>query len=311
MRVFNHRLFANSFLAAALVLIPLPAKGTDFGRACSMDLNSTVRIFCTTTTPNKSSFGAGAVIGKDGTILTCAHVIKDAVQIQVIEGDFNNGATHTATVLKKDEKLDLALLKVDASVHMRPIPMSQAPTPAPGTPVAAIGAPMKIMRTVTAGIVSYAGPENGMDIVIFDAKTTHGNSGGPLIDEEGDLVGIVTGDIGRDEESRLSRAVYLTEIQKFLSTSQRGFLGISTEPAKSGMSGFNMNEGLKVTRLSTQSELQPGDIIMTLMDYPVSRHADLIRMVRSLNPGEKVEMGVLRNGEFKILHLTVLEVPNR
>ena len=308
MRVFNRCFHAVSFLASSLVLTPLSAKGTDFGAACSMDMKSVVRIFQNERDTNKVTFGAGTIIGKDGTILTCAHVVDGTGRIDVMFGDGITNEVCQATVVKSDARLDLAIIKlVNSTNSLRPIALSQQPSPAPGTSVAAIGAPLKVFRTVTAGVVSYCGQDEGQEILVFDAKVMPGCSGGPVIDEQGDLIGIVTGDLGRGEH-RLSRAVYLSEIERFLNTAQRGFLGISTIPVNSGIAGPNCSQGLKVTKMSGGGELQPGDVIMTFNDYQATTHNDLVRMVRRCTPGDQVELGILRNGEFKLIHMTIKEL---
>ena len=314
MYILNCCLHASTILAAALVLIPLSAKGTDFSHPCELSMQSVVRVFQNEKNTNKITFGTGTVIGKDGSILTCAHVVDGSGKIDVMFGDGLTNAVYSATVLQTDAKLDLALLKLDnCQESLRPIPLSKMPMPPRGTSLVAIGSPLKVFRTATQGIVSYAGPdEDGQEILIFDAKVMPGCSGGPVIDECGELIGMVTGDIGK-EDRRLSRAVYLSEIEKFLAkastnTPQRGFLGISTTPVSSGLAGPGMSEGLKVTSMSGSGELQPGDVIMTFNDYQATRHNDLVRMVRRCMPGDRVEIGILRNGEFKLIHMIIKEL---
>ena len=309
MCVSYHRFVSVSFLAAALVLIPLSAKGTDFGPACSLNMRSVVRVFQNEKDTNKITFAAGTIIGKDGTILTCAHVVDGTGKIDVMFGDGITNEVFQAAVVKTDAKLDLAIIRLlNHTNSVRPISLSQQPTPPPGTPVAAIGAPLKVFRTVSAGVVSYCGQDEGLDILVFDAKVMPGCSGGPVIDEQGDLIGIVTGDIGRDEH-RLSRAIYLSEIEKFLANvPQRGFLGVSTTPISSGIAGPNCTQGLKVTKTPGDGELQTGDVIMTFNDYQATTHNDLVRMVRKCMPGDRVEIGILRNGEFKLIHMIIKEL---
>ena len=313
LHISNCRLHACSLLAAALVLIPLSAKGTDFSHPCELNMRSVVRVFQNEKDTNKITFGSGVVVGRDGFILTCAHVVDGTGRVDVMFGDGITNNVYQATVVKSDARLDLALLKLNSAPGLlRPISLSKMPTPPRGTPVAAIGAPLKIFRTVTAGIVSYCGPDEGQDILVFDAKVMPGSSGGPVIDEQGDLIGIVTGGLGRDEY-RLPRAVYLTEIEKFLadglnSAPQRGFLGINTTPVNSGIPGPGMSQGLKVTNMSAIDELLPGDVIMTFNDYQATSHNDLVRMVRRCMPGDRVEVGILRNGEFKIIHMIIKEL---
>jgi serine protease Do len=276
-------------------------------------MKSVVRVFQNEKDTNKITFGTGTIIGRDGTILTCAHVVDGTGKIDVMFGDGLTNAVYSAKVIQSDAKLDLALLKLEGCPeHLRPMPLSKMPTPPRGTPVVAIGSPLKIFRTATQGIVSYAGPDEGQDILVFDARVMPGCSGGPVIDESGDLIGIVTGDLGRDTH-RLARAVYLTEIEKFLANvssnaPQRGFLGIDTTPVGTGIAGPGMSEGLKVTNMSAIDELLPGDVIMTFNDYQATNHKDLVRMVRKCTPGDRVEVGILRNGEFKLIHMIIKEL---
>jgi len=306
MRVSYHRLLSSLCLAAALVLIPLSAKGTDFGPTCSLSMKSVVRIF-----QNESktvSFASGVIVNKDGTILTCNHVVDGLGKIDVMFGEGITNSVYSAKIIKRDQKLDLALIQIIGYAgDLRPMEMSKLPTPLPGTPVAAIGAPLKVFRTVTAGVVSYCGQDEGQEVLVFDAKVMPGCSGGPVIDEQGDLMGLITGTIGRGEYT-LSRAVYISEIERFINTSQRGFLGVSTTPVNSGIAGPNCSQGLRVDQTPSDGELKPGDVIMTFNDYQANSHNDLVRMVRRCTPGDRVEVGILRNGEFKLIHMIIKEL---
>ena len=143
----------------------------------------------------QQSLGSGFVVDKAGHVVTNYHVVQGARQIRV---SFSNGASMKATVVGTDPSSDLAVLKIDASSRaLTPLPLGDSDTTKVGDPVVAIGNPFGLDRTVTAGIVSaiqraITAP-NGYTIdhvIQTDAAINHGNSGGPLLNGRGDVIGV-------------------------------------------------------------------------------------------------------------------------
>ena len=154
----------------------------------------------------QQSLGSGFVVDKAGHVVTNYHVVQGAKQIRV---SFSNGASMKATVVGTDPSSDLAVLKIDASSRaLTPLPLGNSDAMQVGDPVVAIGNPFGLDRTVTAGIVSaiqraITAP-NGYTIdhvIQTDAAINHGNSGGPLLNGRGEVIGvnsqIETGDNSR------------------------------------------------------------------------------------------------------------------
>ena len=145
----------------------------------------------------QTSQGSGFVIDKEGRILTNAHVVEGASEVRV---EFEDGVSAKATVLGRDELYDLAVVKVDVPAsELHPLKLGTVDSVAVGDPVVAIGNPFGYAQTVTAGIISAKGrilqsPEGEGRIIPgalqTDASINHGNSGGPLIDRHGDVIGI-------------------------------------------------------------------------------------------------------------------------
>jgi serine protease Do len=207
--------------------------------------------------------------------------------------------------------MDLALLQAEGlfgQADLPPIKVNRDPMPPVGTPIAAIGNPLKAFRTMTTGIVSITGDYQGSQYILFDAQIGKGNSGGPLINAQGELLGVVV-EIITQNGANLGKALSTAEIDYFMKMGKEGFLGVSAKKAKTGLSGYGLSEGLQVTAESRDTPFEINDIIMTFKDYPMDNYDDLIRIVRREQPGSQVEATVLRNGDLKILKVDIVECP--
>ena len=286
----------------------------------------------------EQSLGSGFVVDKAGHIVTNYHVIEDARQVRV---SFSNGASMKATVQGSDPSSDLAVLKIDASSRaLTPLPLGNSDEMQVGDPVVAIGNPFGLDRTVTAGIVSaiqraITAP-NGYTIdhvIQTDAAINHGNSGGPLLNRRGEVIGvnsqIETGDnsassgnvgVGFAIPSNTVKTVVAQLIRQ--GHIDRAFLGISAVPITrdlarvfrlpvahgllvqsvkpgSGAAKAGLESGTTQVVLAGESYNLGGDILVEADATPVESLSRLRDIVAAKKPGEAVRLVVYRNGKKK------------
>src|SRR5919202_606876 len=198
--------------------------------------------------------GSGFVIDKDGTILTNAHVVNNATKITV---KFANKKSATAQVLGKDESTDLAVLKVHPDgLALHPLPLGSSRSVQVGDPTIAIGNPFGLERTLTTGVVSAVQrtirAPDGFQIdhaIQTDAALNPGNSGGPLLDATGRVIGINSqiatggngnGNVGIGFAVPIDTAKRLLPELKRHGTVDRGFLGVETVPIDKTLRALNL-----------------------------------------------------------------------
>src|SRR6266498_1229195 len=218
----------------------------------------------------QQSLGSGFVVDKAGHIVTNFHVVDGAKQVRV---SFSNGASLKTTVVGTDPSSDLAVLKIDASSRaLTPLPLGDSDQIKVGDPVVAIGNPFGLDRTVTAGIVSaiqraITSP-NGYTIdhvIQTDAAINHGNSGGPLLNGRGEVIGvnsqIDTGDSGTSGNVGVGFAVPSNTVKTVIAQLireghiDRAFIGISAVPITRDLARVFR---LPVTRGLLVQSVQPG-----------------------------------------------------
>jgi S1-C subfamily serine protease len=286
----------------------------------------------------EQSLGSGLVVDKAGHIVTNYHVIEAARQVRV---SFSNGASMKATVQGSDPSSDLAVLKIDASSRaLTPLPLGNSDEMQVGDPVVAIGNPFGLDRTVTAGIVSaiqraITAP-NGYTIdhvIQTDAAINHGNSGGPLLNRRGEVIGvnsqIETGDnsassgnvgVGFAIPSNTVKTVVAQLIRQ--GHIDRAFLGISAVPITrdlarvfrlpvahgllvqsvkpgSGAAKAGLEAGTTQVVLAGESYNLGGDILVEADGTPVESLSRLRDIVAAKKPGDAVRLVVYRNGKKK------------
>ncbi|HEY8584913.1 MAG TPA: trypsin-like peptidase domain-containing protein, partial [Capillimicrobium sp.] len=252
--------------------------------------------------------GTGFLIGDGSTIVTNAHVVGNASDVQVTFGD--QGRRIDTEVLGRDVSTDLAVLRVDPGAHgAAPLPLADSDDVRVGDGVVAIGNPFGLDRTATAGIVSATGRHiqapNGFDIddvIQTDAPINPGNSGGPLIDARGRVIGvnsqIATSGAGGGNVG-IGFAVpsnTVREIVPQLKSGQRikrPFLGVSTVPD---------TRGARVARLvpsgpSDSAGLRVGDVIVGVDGDTVDDPQDVAAGIADNSPGDAVDVEVLRGGQ--------------
>jgi serine protease DegQ len=258
----------------------------------------------------EQSLGSGVIVSAQGYVLTNNHVIANADDIQVLLYD---GRVAKATVVGADQETDLAVLKIDAS-NLPVAHINRQLQPHVGDVVLAIGNPFGLNQTVTMGIVSAIGRQlsnaSAEDFIQTDAAINLGNSGGALVNSDGDLVGINTLLIGKAANAEgigfaIPASTAKEVLDQIIATGHvvRGWLG-----ADYGFVPVAVNSGLpaaprgaQVTDVYTggpaaQAGIQPRDILLKIGKDEIIDPADLRRAEAALRPGSKASVSGLRNG---------------
>jgi S1-C subfamily serine protease len=286
--------------------------------------------------------GSGFVIDAgEGTILTNWHVVEDAVKVVV---SFENNQSVEAKVAGTDPSHDLALLRVPThGLSLHQLKLGNSAAVQVGDPVLAIGNPFNLARTLTTGVISalqrHIEAPNGFEIANVlqtDAPINPGNSGGPLLNAEGEVIGINSQieTNGSDGNIGIGFAVPIDTAKQRLPALEKGgtikgaFLGVETVPINSALSGLNLpvKEGALVTKVSpgtpaakagmhggnveaqTTAGTVPvgGDIIVGISGTKVKGADDLGQDIANRKPGDKVTVELLHpTGEGKYVHKTV------
>ena len=262
--------------------------------------------------------GSGFVYDSDGRIVTNEHVVDGA---QTVTVTFWNGKTYDAEVVGTDPSTDLAVLDVDApSSQLFPLSLGDSRDLAVGDGVVAIGSPFGLDQTVTTGIVSALHREmrapNGFtidDSIQTDAAINHGNSGGPLLDTRGNVIGVnaqIRSDSGGNDGIGFaipSRTVQSIVPQLIVSGKvEHAFLGIGLEDAPS-------QRGARVTEVrpgtpADDADLRVGDVITRVGDRGITNGDDLRDAIEARSPGDDVSITYARAGET---HTVEVKLTNR
>ncbi len=255
--------------------------------------------------------GSGFVITQDGLVVTNYHVIEGASTVKVHLGDRD----YTAEVRGTDQATDIALLKIDAGRGLRFLELGDSDRVRVGDWVMAIGNPLNLDKTVTTGVVSAKGRSLGISDISFenfiqtDAAINFGNSGGPLVNMEGEVVGIATA-INWGAEN-IGFAVPVNTLKEILPQLRekgkvsRGYLGISIgnlDFATAEAFGLERPEGALVQSVeedtpAEEAGVQHGDIIVGVDGHPVKTTRDLISYVSAKGPDATVALDILRDGK--------------
>ena len=267
--------------------------------------------------------GSGFVIDGDGQILTNYHVIQNAERIMV---KFSDGRSLQARVLGIDPDTDIALIKVDAK-NLPVAPMGDSETLRVGEWVCAIGNPLAYEHTVTVGVVSYLGRklfDSSLDNYIqTDAAINFGNSGGPLINGRGEVVGINSAISQR--ASNIGFAVPINEARAILPQLRtqgrvaRGFMGVKlsdVDPDLQRSLRLKSSEGALVQDVTSGSPghragLRAYDLITGIDDKRVVNNNEIIREVARREPGTVARLHVVRDGRNQTVMVRLGERPTR
>jgi serine protease Do len=269
--------------------------------------------------PHKQrSLGSGFFISKDGYLLTNEHVIDGADEINV---KLSDGRTFLATVKGADQKLDLALLKVEAEGQLPVVELGDSDNLKVGEWVMAIGNPFGLEQTVTAGIVSAKGRVIGAgpydDFIQTDASINPGNSGGPLFDASGQVVGINTAIVAGGQG--IGFAIPINTVKDILGQLRtegrvtRGWLGVSVQQMTSELAqSFALEEprGALVAEVMKDSPaeaagLKRGDVILTFNGHEIKDMRDLPRLVAATPVNEMVMLQILRDGKTREVKIKI------
>jgi serine protease Do len=270
-------------------------------------------------TPRKvSSLGSGFVISEDGFIVTNNHVIEDVDKITVV---FDDESELDATIVGRDPKTDIALIRVETDKKLFALPLGNSSAVRPGEWVVAIGNPFGLEHTVTAGIISakhrVIGGGNYDDYIQTDAAINPGNSGGPLLNLAGEVIGMNTAinpnanTIGFAVPIDMAKAI----LPQLRASGQvtRGWLGVMIQkitPELAKELNLESESGALVSKVvpngpAAEAGIERYDVIVAFDDKPIEDLGELPRAVAETPVDKTVEIVVVRDGERKTLNAKV------
>lgn len=268
--------------------------------------------------------GSGFFISADGYVLTNHHVVKDADDIYVTLTDRRE---FKAKVIGSDERTDVALIKIDAT-GMIPLKIGDPNLLRKGEWVVAIGSPFGLDSTVTAGIVSAKGRDTGdyLPFIQTDVAVNPGNSGGPLLNMRGEVVGINSqiisrsgGFMGISLSIPIDDAMRVVEQLRTTGRVTRGRIGVQIGEVTKEVAdaiGLGKTAGASVGMVEPGSPaekagIEPGDVILKFNSKNIDRSSDLPRAVGETKPGTKATIQVWRRGATRDLAITVAELDSK
>jgi serine protease Do len=260
----------------------------------------------------QQALGSGFVIREDGLIVTNNHVVDraDVIKVQIEEG--RNGQGYDAKIVGKDAKTDIALIKIDAKKKLPYLKMGDSSEAQVGEWVAAFGNPYGYGHSMTKGIISALGRElddlNLFPFIQTDASINSGNSGGPLVNTQGLVIGVNT---AIDQRAQgIGFAIPIDNVKTILpqlekdGTIKRGMLGVILDDiSDEGANALDMKQssGAMIVQVIPESGaekagLQPYDLIVEVDSKKVASSVDLTKHVASAAVGQKVNLKVIRDG---------------
>jgi len=271
------------------------------------------------------SLGSGFIIESDGIILTNAHVVKDAESINVRLQDKRE---FPAKVVGMDERTDVAVLKIEAS-GLPTVRLGDSDRLQVGEWVLAIGSPFGLDFTATQGIVSAIGrnlpDENYVPFIQTDAAVNPGNSGGPLFNPRGEVVGINSqiytrsgGYMGLSFAIPINTAMQVADQLRKTGKVTRGWLGVMIQPVDADLAksfGLDRPRGALIAQVQPGSPadkagLKAGDVILAFDGHPIDDTAQLPARVGTTEIGKRVEVQILREGKERTLAVTIQALPD-
>ena len=275
--------------------------------------------------------GSGFLIDADGTIVTNNHVVKDAQSVSVTLDD---GTVLPAKVIGRDSRTDLAVLRVDAGHKLPFLQLGNSGAVRPGEWVIAMGNPFGLGGTVTAGIVSASGRDIGSgpydNYIQIDAPINHGNSGGPLFSQNGQVIGVnsailspsggsigigfaIPSDMVRTVVSQLEQSGHVT----------RGYLGVESQPVapalaealklphdSSGHPGA-LVAGVQDNSPAQKAGIQAGDVIVGVDGQKVGTPRELAVDIAAVKPGTSTKVEVVREGQPRTVSVDIVRLTNQ
>ena len=272
----------------------------------------------------RHALGTGFIISADGYVVTNNHVVQEATEVMV---KLRDGKEYKAKVIGTDEKLDVALLKIDAK-DLHTVKLGDSDKLRVGDWVVAIGNPFGLEQTVTAGIVSAKGRVIGAgpydSFIQTDAAINPGNSGGPLFNVQGEVVGINTAIYSRSGGNNgigFAIPIKMAEsaINELRATGHvtRARLGVYiTEVDQETMQALGLKDkrGALVRQVENGSAadkagIKPGDVVVSVDGKPIEHVHELPMMIASHRPGDKVVVGLIRDGKSLTKTVAVEKMP--
>ncbi len=309
------------------------AENVDFTLAAEKTINSVVHVKNTTTSSGNMTFedlffgrrsqrpqigtGSGVIISPDGLIITNNHVIDNAQEIEITT---NDNKTFIAELVGTDPKTDIALLKIEADEPLPHTSFADSNNAKIGEWVLAVGNPFNLTSTVTAGIISAKSRDlSGRNVQSFiqtDAAVNPGNSGGALVNTNGDLIGINTAITSQTGSyigysfavpSNIARKVVEDLIE--FGNVQNGILGVTGAALNSDAAdelNVDETEGFYVSAVEADSGaekagIQNGDIIKRLDNIEISKFSDMKGYLGSKRPDDVINVTILRDGNEKVI----------
>jgi len=286
-----------------------------------------------------SGSGSGIVISSDGQILTNNHVVESVANGGSLKVTFSDGSTADASIVGRDPATDLAVIQAKNVSGLKPAKFGDSDTLHVGDTVLAIGSPLGLDGSVSAGIVSalgrsvtlgaeqspFGGSSSGSQTVVIDAIQTDaainpGNSGGALVNANGEVVGINTaiaslaqgtngqgGNIGVGFAIPIDSARDIAQQLIDNGSVTHAFLGVRLNDTENG--GGALVQGVESGQPADQAGLKAGDLITKVGDHDVTNAADLTAAIRTLKPGDKVTVSYTRDGAQKSVEVTLGELP--
>lgn len=265
--------------------------------------------------------GSGVIITADGYIITNNHVINNSQELSVT---LNNNKTYEAKIIGSDPKTDIALLKIEADKDLPYATFGDSDQAKIGEWVLAVGNPFNLTSTVTAGIISAKSRDlsgsNTQSFIQTDAAVNPGNSGGALVNTNGELIGINTAISSQTGSyigysfavpSNIARKV-IEDIMEYGNV-QNGILGISGGALNSGIAekiGVEETEGVYIDSVvedsgAEKANIIEGDIIKEIDNIKVSKFSDLTGHLSAKRPGDVVNLTISRDGTIKTIPVTL------
>jgi serine protease Do len=268
------------------------------------------------------SLGSGFIIDRDGYIVTNNHVIEGADEIKVSLADDKE---FDAEIVGRDPNTDLALIKIKGASDLVPLKLGDSDKLAVGSWVVAIGSPFGLQQTVTAGIVSAKGRVIGSgpydDFIQTDASINPGNSGGPLLNMNGEVVGINTAIVAQGQGIGFAIPINLAQgiigQLKTHGSVTRGWLGVGIQdltPELAEYYGLKDKKGVLVAQVfegdpADKAGIKAKDVIVEVDGKPVGSSRELTAMIAAIPVGQKTPVKILRDGQEKTVNVEIAKRP--
>ena len=275
--------------------------------------------------PRSRGMGSGFIIDESGVIITNSHVVRGAEEVKI---RLQDGQEYTATDIKMDDTSDVAVLRINGAKGLKSLKFGDSDSAEIGDWVMAVGNPFDVGVTVTAGIISAKSRGLGIahreDFLQTDAAINPGNSGGPLLNLNGEVIGVNTAISSRSGGSEGIGFAIPVNMVKWISQQlltsgkvKRAYLGIKLQELDPQLAKGLKLDGLEGAIVSAvmkgspaeDAKLQEGDVILELNGRKIVNHKTLINTVERLDVGKTYKALVIREGQKLELPITMREMP--